>query len=78
MVGYGSAPDAHPVRLEAQYGLGMDALVECHLAHADRDEVAARIVAAHGHPGELVHPHQHLAAEKETVVVQVSGHYQFI
>ncbi len=78
MVGDGRAPDAQPVRLKTQHGLQVNALVEGHLAHADRDEVATRVVAAHGHPRDLIHPHQHLPAEEEAVVVQVTRHYEFV
>ena len=77
-VGHGGAADAFADGFEAQDGLGVDAFAEGHFAHAHGDEVAAGVVAAHGHPRDFVHPHEHFAAEKEPVVVEVAGHHEFV
>ena len=56
----------------------MDALLEFDLAHSYCDEMERRIVLAHGNPRHLVHPHQHLPAEEEPVVIHVTRHHQFV
>ena len=78
VVGDRGAPFVLPLGIEAQHRLGMHALLEFDFAHSDSDEMKRRIVLAHGDPRHFVHPHQHLPAEEETVVIHVPRHHEFI
>ena len=77
MVRDGRSSNRLSLCLEAQHGLRVDAFLEFHFAHADRDEMKGREVFADRDPSDLVHPHQHFPAEEEPVVVHVARHYQF-